>query len=111
MKPVALLSISLKPSRRLLLIQSLAHIVAATSVLAQCGSIVAGRVPAAPDRVFAGARGAESAGGGPGRCAATATSQQSALTVRRCEADVHPHTLVFVPDRAAVPAGSAVCDP
>ena len=34
MKPVALLSVSLKPSRRLLLIQSLAHVVAAAAVLA-----------------------------------------------------------------------------
>ncbi|MCX7146606.1 MAG: hypothetical protein NT042_10490 [Sulfuritalea sp.] len=34
MKPVALLSVSLKPSRRLLLIQSLAHAVAAAAVLA-----------------------------------------------------------------------------
>jgi fatty acid desaturase len=34
MKPVASLSFSLKPSRRLLLIQSLAHLVAAGAVLA-----------------------------------------------------------------------------
>ena len=34
MKPVASLSVSLKPSRRLLLIQSLAHLVGAGAVLA-----------------------------------------------------------------------------
>ncbi|MCE9571244.1 MAG: hypothetical protein K8R10_14775 [Rhodocyclales bacterium] len=94
MKPVALLSISLKPSRRLLLIQSLAHIVAATSVLASAvpSWLAAFLLLLIGFSLAHVARSRPAAGlvlRGDGHLA-TVGADGTAM-----EADVHPHTLVF----------------
>ncbi len=94
MKPVASLSISLKPSRRLLLIQSLAHLVAAGVVLAANlppwmtavllllagASLARVRRPLAVVSVIMGGDGSIEIVGADGTAS---------------EAVVHPHTLVL----------------
>ncbi len=94
MKPVASLSFSLKPSRRLLLIQSLAHLVATGAVLAASlpawmtvvllllagASLARVRRPPAVASVIMGGDGSIEIVGADGTAS---------------EAVVHPHTLVL----------------
>ena len=94
MKPVAPLSVSLKPSRRLLVIQSLAHLVAA-------GAVLAGNLPAWLAAVFLLLVGASLARmrrplaavslvlGGDGQIVIVGADGTAS------EAVVHPHTLVL----------------
>ncbi|MCM2289005.1 MAG: hypothetical protein NDI67_08255 [Sulfuritalea sp.] len=94
MKPVATLPVSIKPSRRLLLVQLLAHAVAAGAVLASniapwSAALLLLLVGASLARL----RAAGSIAGlllyGDGRCATVGADGTAS------EAVIHPHTLVL----------------
>ncbi|MDA8259733.1 MAG: hypothetical protein M0Z99_29525 [Betaproteobacteria bacterium] len=94
MKPVATLPVSIKPSRRLLLVQLLAHAIAAGAVLASAiAPWIAALLLLLVGASLARLRAAASVTGlllhGDGRCETVGADGTAS------EAAIHPHTLVL----------------